>query len=403
MLRGERMLLVNLFQLMCGYLVISVEGYFIEKFINICTRRQIYLWDIKKINKCSMRSKISIKGFKAIRPVAYKTKCRVRIVSKKGIPFIINRYRRRKAFFIGVLLFFVLLGYMTSFIWIIEVYGNEELSTEEIMLQLQRCGFKVGVFKPGLDIDRIENEMMLRINRLAWIGIQVKGTKALVEVKERKMPPEVIDKYTPCNIVAAKDGVVESIVVKSGEPMVKKGDTIKKGQLLVSGVMDSKVQGIRYTHAVASIRARTWYEKSREISLIKIKRIKTGEKHVKHTIKFFGKRINLYLSSSIPYENYDKMTYNKEVSIGKEYVLPIVLESNVFEEVRIEKETVPVEVAVSEAVKSLHEDIKKELSEDAEIIDQKSDYIFIDEKNILVKLLIETIEEVGIQEKILKN
>ncbi|MBZ4644807.1 MAG: putative stage sporulation protein YqfD [Clostridia bacterium] len=397
------MLLVNLFNFLRGYIVILVEGYFLEKFINICTRRGIYLWDVKKINSCTMKLKISIRGFKALRPIAYKTKCRVKILAKKGTPFILYRYRKRKTFMIGVLLFFVLLWYMTSFIWVIEVVGNENIVREEIIMYLQQCGLKVGASKIGLDTDIIENEMMLRLSQLSWIGIEIKGTKAVVEVKERKLPPEMVEKHIPCNIIASKDGVIKSMIVKSGQPVVKKGDTIEKGQLLVSGVIDSKVEGIRYIHSIASVKARTWYEKSKEVHLTRLKRIKTGNKITQVSLKFLDNKINLFLDSSIPYANYDKITYSKELSIGKDYVLPVVLESNTFEEVKIEEEKIGLEDAISEAAQQLYEDTKKELASDAQILNQKADHIFVDDDTVVVKLLIESIEEVGMQEEIIKN
>lgn len=397
------MLLVNLFNYFKGYVTIIVEGYFLEKFINICTRRQIYLWDVKMVNSCTVKMKVSINGFKALKPIAHKTKCRVRILYKKGTPFIIHRYRKRKTFMLGVLLFGILLWYLTSFIWIIDIVGNDNLRKEEIAACLEQSGLTVGSYKIGLDTDSIENDMMLRMNQLSWIGIEFKGTKAIVEVKERRMPPKIVEKHIPCNVIATKDGVIKSMVVKSGQPVVKIGDTVTKGQLLVSGILDSKVQGIRYTHSVASVKARTWYEKSTEVSLKRSKKIKTGNTITKNSLKIMDKQINLYLNSSIPYANYDKITSNKELIIGNDFILPIVYESNVYEEVIIQEEKISLDDAISQAVASMSEEIKSNLAEDTEFISQQSDHIFIDENNVVVKLTIEAIEEIGIQEEIIKG
>ncbi|MGE4284195.1 MAG: sporulation protein YqfD [Clostridia bacterium] len=397
------MLLVNLFNYLKGYVTIKVEGYFIEKFINICTRRQIYLWDIKKVNSCTVKMKVSIRGFKALRPIAHKTKCKVEILSKKGTPFIMHRYRKRKTFALGVLLFCVLLWYLTSFIWTIEITCSDTLNKDEIIAYLEQSGLKVGSFKIGLDTEITENHMMLRMNQLSWIGIDIKGTKAVIDIKERKMPPKIVEKHIPCNTIAVKDGVIKSMIVKSGQPMVKIGDTVTKGQLLVSGVLDSKVQGIRYTHSVASIKARTWYEQSAEVSLKKLKRIKTGDKIVKNSLKILDKQINLYLNGSIPYTEYDKITNRNELTLGKDYILPLAYESNVYEEVLIEQEEISLEDAVSQAVESMNEELRLILAEGAEVVDQQSEYIYIDEHNVFVKLLVEAVEEIGIQEEIIKD
>ncbi|MGB4648964.1 MAG: sporulation protein YqfD, partial [Acetivibrionales bacterium] len=106
-----------------GYVIIIVEGFFIEKFINICARRRILLWNVRIQKEHRVTARMSISGFRLIRPVARKTGCRVRLLKKTGLPFVFNKYRRRKAFFAGAVLFFILLNVLASFIWSIEISG----------------------------------------------------------------------------------------------------------------------------------------------------------------------------------------------------------------------------------------------------------------------------------------
>ncbi len=396
------MALVNIFNILRGYVIILVEGYFLERFINICARRQIYLWDIHMMNAGTMKLKVSIPGFKALRPIAKKTRCRVTMLHKKGMPFLVFRHRRRKTFAIGVLLFFSLIWFMTSFVWIIDVKGNEFIKSDEIMMYLQREGLEEGSFKLGLDLSEIENKIMLQTDKLSWIGIEIVGTKALVEIKERRIPPKILEKHIPCDIVAEKDGVIHNLVVKSGFPVVNEGDTVEAGQLLVSGVIDSKIEGIRYIHSTASVKARTWYEKTKEVSLIKVHRIKTGKRKKQYTLKFMNYNVNLFLNSGIPYANYDKMTGNKALTIGKENVLPIQLETALYEEVELEEEKISAEQAIEEGATQLQQEIAQELEGNIEILDEKVDYIFIHDNNVFIQMTIEGLEEIGIQEEIMK-
>lgn len=374
-----------------------------ERFINICIRRQIYLWDIHKVNSGTIKLRMSIKGFKAARSVIHKTRCRMKIMEKKGLPFILHRYRKRKAFMLGILIFLGLIWYMTSFIWVVEINGYEKILKEEIEAQLQHCGLKVGAFKMGLDVVTIENEMMLKEDRLSWIGVEVKGTKAIVEIKERRKPPQILEKHIPCNIVGAKGGVIRNMLVKSGHPVVKEGDTVEKGQLLVSGVIDSQVEGIRYIHSVASVKARTWYEKSKEIPLSVVDKNKTGESVTKYALKFFDYKINLSINSGIPYANYDKITDSKDLAIGDKYIFPISLESETFEELSVEKRSIELEQAIAEGTQQLREELLEELDVNAELLEETVDHIFIDDQHILLKLTAECIEEIGVQEKIVKS
>ena len=400
---GEGVLLVNLFNMIRGYVIILVEGYFLERFINICTRRQIYLWDIKKINIVKMRLKISIKGFKMLRPIVHKTGCRVKIVKKKGLPFLLYKHRRRKTFVAGIVIFFLVLWYITSFVWAIEVVGNEQLTASEIKTSLRESGLKKGSFKAMLNLPAIENQVMLITDKLSWIGIEIRGTKAIVGVKERRKPPQIIPKDIPCNVVSAKEGVINRMIVKSGQPMVKEGDTIQKGQLLVSGVIDSKVEGVRYIHAVADIEARTWYEQTQKLSLTKAIHIKTGNEKTKRSLKVFNFNINFFRNSSISYANYDKMTSKKVLTMGRDYILPVIIETTVYEEVIIEKKKITVQQAIDDNIASLREKIKEKLNEGTQIVEEMMEYTRVDNNNIMFILRIECLEQISVQEVIKRN
>ena len=79
-----------------GVVTVEIEGFFTERFINLCKINNIKIWDIRTIVKGVVRFKINIKQFKKLRKIARKTKCKVRIKDKKGLYFKLFRYRKRK-------------------------------------------------------------------------------------------------------------------------------------------------------------------------------------------------------------------------------------------------------------------------------------------------------------------
>lgn len=81
-----------------GYVRITVEGYYIERFINICRNNKIIIWNLKRNKSVQLNLNIGIKDFKEIKKIAKKTKCKVKIIKKKGLPFLFNRYKKRKIF-----------------------------------------------------------------------------------------------------------------------------------------------------------------------------------------------------------------------------------------------------------------------------------------------------------------
>ena len=149
---------------------------------------------------------------------------------------------------------------MSSFIWGIEISGIE--IDENTVHNLYENGLKIGMLKNMVDVDAVRSKMMTNMPEIAWIGINIIGSKAEVEIKERIQKPDIVEKDKPYNIKAKCDGVITRIEVKQGMPLVKQGDVVTKGQLLVSGVLESSVVGVRLVPSSAIILAKTWHEKS---------------------------------------------------------------------------------------------------------------------------------------------
>lgn len=187
-----------------GYVNIEVEGYFAEKFINICISKNILLWNIKRTKSTLVYSNIGIKDFKKIAKVAKKTKCKVKIKEKKGLPFIFNKYKKRKIFISFLIILVVSIIVLSNFVWNIEISGNSSINKEELLHVLEENGLKIGRLKNKIDTKSIINKMRLERNDLAWIGIEIKGTNAIIKIVEADKKPDIIDKNDYCNIVATK-------------------------------------------------------------------------------------------------------------------------------------------------------------------------------------------------------
>lgn len=395
------MLLLRLWNYLRGYVIIVVEGYFLEKFVNICIHRQIFLWDMKRNKESTLTLKISIKGFKSLRPIARRTKCRVRIKSKKGLPFLLSRYKRRKAFILGSFLFILLFYTMTSFIWSIELTGNKKLDQAYIMESLDKNGIRPGVIKYGIDPDKVVNNMMLEIDELSWISVSIKGTRAKIQVEERTIAPELVPKNDPCNIIAKRDGIIKSLTVKDGYEMVKIGDTVVKGQVLVSGTIPIKdePEKVRNVHSIASVMARTWYEESIPVQTRVVEKIKTGKKKDHYSLLVFTNKLKL-LSGRIEFADYDKIEMRKPLSLGKDLILPFgIIIDRYYEEKTVEA-IIDIEDAKKLAADKALEVIMEDVPPSTEILETYVNFIQENENELVAKVTVECLEEIGIKAKI---
>lgn len=395
------MLILRLWNYIRGYVIIIVEGYFLEKYINICTHRQLRLWNVKWQKNSKVLMNISIRDFKLLRPISRRTRCRVHIIKKKGLPFILDRYKNRKAFVIGSAICVIIFFIISSFVWDVSVTGNSKVSTEVLMGKLSENGIKLGALKYSINTDEIVENMMLELNDLARISISLRGTKIFVIVDERVNPPDLIDKKVPCDLVALKDGVISSIVAKEGLEMVKVGDTVTKGQVLITGTIENKNKEVMplMVHSMGIVKARTWYEASVVVEQRPVSAKRTGSKKDLYSIVFFTKKIKLF-HREIPYNNSEHVEIKKKLTIGEYLVFPIEMIVDEYYEYELEQKEIDIDTAQKVASEKATALAKEQIPRNAELV-KNSISIYQEDNGVSkVKAILECIEDIGITQEI---
>ncbi|MGN1310431.1 MAG: sporulation protein YqfD [Clostridia bacterium] len=313
-----------LFYYIVGYLNIIVEGVFVERFINICKSKNILLWNIKMEKGVKLYANIGIKDYRNIREIARKTNTKIRIRKKCGIPFLLNKYKKRKIL-VGIVIVIALGLIVTSnFIWNINITGNTQISTEEIVKALEEEGLKLGTYKGNLDTTNIIQNIRLKRDDIAWMGITIKGTNAEIQIKETTKAPSIVDKDEYCNIIADKEGMITKISVQNGTANVKVGDIVKKGDILAYGYLEGKYTGIRYVHSMADIEAKVWYSKKEKVYLNQEVPTDTGNTETKYSLVINNFKINFYKTLS-KFEKYDTINESKKLMLFSNFYLPIEL------------------------------------------------------------------------------
>lgn len=246
-----------LFKYILGYLNISAQGYYIERFINTCISKGIFLWNVKRDKSTYMRANVGIKEFKYLKEIAKKTNCKIKIEEKRGFPFVMHRYRKRKIFLGLIMVIIVLMHVASKYVWNIEIEGIENINKEEIIQNLSEGGLSVGTLKSKIDTNKIINKIRLERDDIAWININLKGTNVIVKLVETTQKPEIIKQDEYCNIIASKDAEIVKITAKTGTILVKPGDSVTKDTILVGGWMEGKYTGTRYVHAIRRYRCQS--------------------------------------------------------------------------------------------------------------------------------------------------
>ncbi len=387
-----------LFNYILGYVNIKIEGFYIERFINICKSKGILLWNMKREKSSILYANISINDFKILKNIAKTSSCNIKLTKKMGLPFIFNKYKKRKIFFILLIFVLIVLLISSNYIWNIEIIGDNRIDKNEIIEELKNNGLSIGVAKSKLDTKSVINDIRMKREDIAWIGIDIKGTNAIVEIVESEKKPDIVKTDEYCNIISEKSGIITRINVSNGTAKVKVGDIVKEGDILVEGKLEGKYTEPIYVHAAADIEIKTWYSIRKNFEYKQVIEQKTGNTETKYSIKINNLQINFYKVLS-KFENYDTISENKKLSLFSNFYLPI----EIIKQENYEKKYEAVQYSKDElkkkSINELEEELNKQINEEKNILNR---YVNIKENNefIDIELVYEVLESVGTKEKI---
>ncbi len=393
-------MIITLFHYLKGFLELRVCGMCLERFINLCVRRGIYLWKIRKKGDTEATVCVSIPGFFRMREAAQKTKTRVHIVRRRGLPLFLHRHRKRSAFYFGILLFALVLFILSSFVWSIEIDGLEKMDENLIRNALSTCGLETGVLKYKVKASEIKAEMLRMTPALDWLWVEMRGTRAFVHVREKTPKPSIVSLGRPANIVAKKDGVIERITASRGTPLYKEGDAVKKGALLISGTVETKHGGTLFVHAEGTAVARTWQTVTDTFPLKKTEETETGRKRTHIDLCFGSFSLPLH-GKTLPFESFRTESETHTLRLFGASGLSIGFTKTTLYETNARE--VPLSPSEAEAFFGEKLLARMTLPEDGQTINVTYSHTLCGDGNIEVSCTAECIEEIGETREILEE
>ncbi len=248
-----------------------------------------------------------------LKAFAEDNKARFEQLDRKGVAFTIQKYKKRLGLAAGLLAALMLVFFLSNTVLRIEVYGNESVSDERVKSILADYGIKIGAFIPSLDLRDSEQRIITAFDSFSWIGIRSSGCRILVDISELTEKPEMIPISTPCNVVAACDAqIVDIRNVHLGMLVPMLYDGVRKGDILISGTIDGKLDHDYFVHAMGEIIGRydreVTFEQPYSDSVLNY-----GSEKTKKSLYFFGLRIPLYLNKEEKFE----YEYSEEIKYAQ--------------------------------------------------------------------------------------
>ncbi len=347
-----------------GYLKIDFTGHDKVRFLNLCRNNHLNIWDIQTgENDEKVTFFSSIESFFQMKKIRRKCNGEIRITEKKGLSFKTRKYRKRIFFLFGIIIFFVLIKIISLYIWNISFDGNYSYTDVELMNFLNENHVHNGLKKSEISCDDLEYLIRKQYSDITWVSVEIKGTRMIVHIKENFDSNIAKTEDKPYNIISNVDGVIDSIITRSGVPQVKSGDIIKKDQLLVNGTIeilnDSKdVIGYDYVNSDADIYAYVTYDFHDSFNLQYQQKIYTGKQKKAVELKIFEK--SLFLSGFKKRMTvFDTVKDYKNLTLTKNYYLPVSVCHITYNEYEIEDRIYDKDEAVSLANEKINEYIGK--------------------------------------------
>ena len=391
-------MLIKFFNWFFGYVVFTFSGGFTDGFINRCYHEKINIKDISAENGV-LTARCSIGAYKRLHKIAFRSGGKVKLVKKRGLPFLLHPLKGRWGVFCGMLFFVLLVSFMGGFIWNITVIGNQTLETSKIVDYLAQNGFKTGVRWSETDKKNLEFAVMADFDRVAWISINRIGCLAQVEIRETTPKPEIENNNLITNVTAKKDGVIVKVTALGGWPAVQAGDAVTTGDLLISGVYEpeeySQPQKNHFARAHGSVIAKTNSRITVNIPREQSEKICTSEKQYK-TLYFFGLEIPMSIKKE---EENTVCEYQKKYLVFHDFRLPIGIYTEIRRSYTDTKRSISDDELRAAAKKELLEREKEELA-GCEIIG-KTEKEEITDGGIVYTAEYSLLEDIGAEQEII--
>jgi similar to stage IV sporulation protein len=385
-----------------GYVEVQAEGAFPERLLNLCAQERVAFWRLCWRDETSFTVRVRLSDWKRLQELAGRAMCTLTPSARRGLPAALLRWRSRWGFVIGAAMAVLAVSVLSRFVLVMEVTGNETVSSAVILSELQRLGVHPGVYGPGLDRKELANQALIDLPELSFMAINLYGTRIQVVVREAEPAPELLDENSPADIVAGADGIILDIHTAAGQAQFEDGDTVAKGEVLISGDVElRKPEGSDYdigrlvVHAVGEVTARTWRTLAASIPLTAQVKTYTGEQTTRYSARILWWDIDFFGNSGISYDKYDKITENHPAALFGQ-TLPLSLTATTFRAYELAEQSVDSAAARTMLEETLRSRLDQIL-EDREGTVLRTDFIAQEEDGLLtVTLLAECQEQIGV-------
>lgn len=389
----------NILDYFKGHLKIKLISNSPERFLNICNANEIVLWNLTRDDD-NYYFYIFPKDYFKLKNVLKKTNSKTIILEREGLSFTLFRYRKHNCFLAGIFLAFFMIYIASMFIWDISVEGNTMITDDVILDALEVYGINHGKFKNNIVCENLEKYLRNNFNDMTWVSAEIDGTRLIIYIKENDEDYVKEQNLMLCDLVASKSGVVESIVTRNGTPMVKVGDTVEQGDILVSGIVNvvddyGNIIATKQVCSDADILISTQYKYDEKLDKKYNYKLFTGNDSKHIYLKVFDSTIKLGLSTGYDYS--ENIVSDSQIKLNENFFLPIhygTIEYKEYKEEIAYYSKEEAEIILNERLQYFLEDLEEKgvqiIGKDVKMYENDFEYTYSGTINVIEPAYIQT-------------
>lgn len=358
-----------LIPLLKGYIKIRVRGSNIETLLNLLVSKRFFPWNIVYVGDKQAEMHIIISDFLRIRPLLKQTGCRVHVLKRYGLPFVIKKWLNRKVFTAGMIGFVLLVYLLSLLVWDVKVEGYERFTREQILTAAKQQGIYPLQWKFRLKSpDELSRSLQNQLPGTAWIGVSIHGTQVHIKIVESRLPEEK-PLMNPRHLVATKNAVVTEIFTETGRPMVQPNSYVRQGDILISGLIGAEDQP-QAVVARGSVKGLVWYVAKIEAPLVKKSKVYSGELKKRGYLLLGHRGLQLTGYGKVPFEQYETVIESRRWHIGP-LQLPFGWLTENLMEAEVIQEDIDVQTAKNNGMEQARADILIAAGEGSRLVEEK--------------------------------
>jgi len=363
--------------------------------MNLLRKKGISIWDVER-KEYGIKFKISYEDYRKYADIIKETK--MEPLNKKGLVYNLTKLKVRKGFVLGLFALVVSLYVITSLIWNIQVVGTNNITARNIIKALENNNIKTPISHNSVDPKHLETILYKNFENFKFVEVYIEGSNLIIFVKEKEIEKADIKKNEPTSIISTKNAIINKVIAKSGQPVVKEGDVVYEGQTLIMGIVKNKnSEEFMMVPSEGTIYGKTYYNFELKEPKFKDVEVSTNKSKSVYYLHLNGKS-NKILSDKSPFENYNYIERTIQIPILSNLTDISIIKGTYYEQM-IKKVDINEDTAKNTLTIGMYDDLLKKCGKEARIL--KSSLNFSDDDNYYyLRAQIEVIEDIGTKVKI---